>query len=263
MLTPTLKSTVLQSWFLGLQHCGDLEAGMGQVWYIKVKEKTVGPVTPALLRKGVKEAKINPETKLRLGDDGEWIAAAKVKGLFNDASKKNAQTRSQRRAQRAANQRSNSGAKPVPNANPYAPTAILDAKDATAMPDQPPRASYRGMSRLMFWIATFTLPIAVEILAEIFSAVLGELAALPIAILGIAHVTAIFAITALRLINIGKSGWWCLALLIPIVNLLIFLRCLACPAGYAIHKKLDRAGKVICVLLIGLIAMGIIMLFFV
>ena len=47
-----------------------------------------------------------------------------------------------------------------------------------------------------------------------------------------------------RLANVGMSRWWALALVIPILNLWVGFRCLFCPAGYAYHRKLDRAGLV-------------------
>jgi len=51
-----------------------------------------------------------------------------------------------------------------------------------------------------------------------------------------------------RLSNLGMSRWWSLAILVPILNLWVGFRCVACPAGYAYHKKLDPLGIVLVTL---------------
>lgn len=66
-----------------------------------------------------------------------------------------------------------------------------------------------------------------------------------------------------RLKNLGYGGLWVLGIFVPILNLIVLVRCLAGPEGYADHKTLDTAGKVIVglilglfVLVIGLVALG-------
>jgi hypothetical protein len=51
-----------------------------------------------------------------------------------------------------------------------------------------------------------------------------------------------------RLVNLGMSRWWGLAVLAPFLNLWLGYRCFACPAGYAYHKKLDAPGIVVAIL---------------
>lgn len=55
---------------------------MSQVWYIRHNNKTFGPYTPAKLKQLAGTAKIATATEVRLGDDGKWVPAGKVKGLF-------------------------------------------------------------------------------------------------------------------------------------------------------------------------------------
>lgn len=50
----------------------------------------------------------------------------------------------------------------------------------------------------------------------------------------------LFLFAALRFVNIGISLWWLLLLLIPIVNLIIFLFCFFVPSGYGKTLKLNR-----------------------
>ncbi|MCW0217276.1 MAG: hypothetical protein OJI67_03035, partial [Prosthecobacter sp.] len=56
-----------------------------------------------------------------------------------------------------------------------------------------------------------------------------------------------------RLKNIGMNPLWCLIMLIPIVGVLIHLRCLILPEGFADTKKMDTAGKVIMGILAALL----------
>jgi hypothetical protein len=60
-----------------------------------------------------------------------------------------------------------------------------------------------------------------------------------------------------RLMNIGMNPWWCLLMLVPIANLLVGIRCLICPEGYADTKKLDTAGKVVTFIVLGLFVLVI------
>jgi hypothetical protein len=55
---------------------------MSQTWYVKHDGKAFGPITSAQLKQLVGAAKVKAETEVRLGDDGQWIQASKVKGLI-------------------------------------------------------------------------------------------------------------------------------------------------------------------------------------
>lgn len=55
---------------------------MSRNWYVEHKGKTVGPVTSSQLKQLASTGKIHGETRLRLGDEGNWVHAVKVKGLF-------------------------------------------------------------------------------------------------------------------------------------------------------------------------------------
>ena len=56
-----------------------------------------------------------------------------------------------------------------------------------------------------------------------------------------------------RFHNLGMSGWWVFGLLVPILNLWLGYRCIACPVGYAGVKKLDGIGKLLAFLYWGVI----------
>ena len=53
----------------------------------------------------------------------------------------------------------------------------------------------------------------------------------------------LFAIAGFRLKNTGLNPLWCLTGFVPIVNLLLLIRCIMLPPGYQETKRLDPAGK--------------------
>lgn len=67
---------------------------MSHTWYVKHNGKTVGPITSAKWKQLVGSGRIIPETQLRLGDDGKWVVASKVRGLLAGSAvdQKNATT---------------------------------------------------------------------------------------------------------------------------------------------------------------------------
>ena len=65
---------------------------------------------------------------------------------------------------------------------------------------------------------------------------------------------------ALRLRDIGHSGWWALLMFVPVGNLVIGIMAISAPRGYAITKKADTAMKVLGWITLGffvLIILGI------
>jgi uncharacterized membrane protein YhaH (DUF805 family) len=60
-----------------------------------------------------------------------------------------------------------------------------------------------------------------------------------------------------RLKNLGMSGWAILWTLVPIMNLWIGWRMVACPAGYEHHRTMDTPAKVITGLWVGMIVLSV------
>ena len=68
------------------------------------------------------------------------------------------------------------------------------------------------------------------------------------AILGVAVIVFMVAsvvIQVLRFKNIGRSGWNVLWTFVPVVNIYFYWMLMAVPEGYADHKVMDTAAKVI------------------
>ncbi|GAB5445067.1 MAG: hypothetical protein Fues2KO_54160 [Fuerstiella sp.] len=65
----------------------------------------------------------------------------------------------------------------------------------------------------------------------------------------------LMALAVPRLINMGGRGWWALGMLVPVLNLLLLLRCIAAPEGYAKHRTLDPPGKVLLLSLVATVVL--------
>ena len=55
---------------------------MSRSWFVEHNGKAVGPLSSTQLKDLASAAKIKPTTPVRLGEDGEWMRASKVQGLF-------------------------------------------------------------------------------------------------------------------------------------------------------------------------------------
>ena len=56
---------------------------MAKQWYFQVMGSEVGPVAPSVLRERALAGHIQPDTPVKLGHDGRWVAAERVTGLFD------------------------------------------------------------------------------------------------------------------------------------------------------------------------------------
>lgn len=68
---------------------------MSQTWYVKHSGKTVGPITSSQLKQLVSSGKVNAATEVRLGGDGRWITAGKIKGLIQGSTPRQVQMSSE------------------------------------------------------------------------------------------------------------------------------------------------------------------------
>ena len=55
---------------------------MTDEWYVRQRGKSLGPFSPAQLRRLATVGQLKPEMAVRKGEQGRWVAARKVKGLF-------------------------------------------------------------------------------------------------------------------------------------------------------------------------------------
>ena len=163
-----------------------------------------------------------------------------------------------------------------PNLNPFAATTTPEAANPVAL-----QKSYGGIGRLAY-VGLIVLAVIVSVVMDEVLNLIGPeatvLLSIPVALI---EFGAILWIDAQRITNTGYSRWWCVVIVMPwsiivipfalplsiivipfaiiaiALNVILFLRCIACPEGYADHRKLDTAGKIAIGLFFGSIALGV------
>jgi len=131
--------------------------------------------------------------------------------------------------------------------NPYAApkSATRPARQAALA-----KGTYPGIGRLHY----FLLSLGANILSVLLNLALPLLGTLIALIAG-------FFIVISRLRNLGYNPWLSLLMLVPLANLWLSVVCIACPEGYADHKKYDTPGKVIVGLILGVFVIAMLVLF--
>jgi uncharacterized membrane protein YhaH (DUF805 family) len=122
---------------------------------------------------------------------------------------------------------------------------------------------YGGIGRLAYFGLSILIGIASNVLTSIIvglstpgqSQSVGLVA---VAVVGLLNLTASVTVIVLRLKNLGMNGFWVLGLIVPILNLVIAVRLVAAPEGYADHKTLDTPGKWIVGIFIGLFVLALV-----
>lgn len=74
-------------------------------------------------------------------------------------------------------------------------------------------------------------------------------------VISVVYTTILFILVIQRLRNAGLSGGWSALLLVPVVHLVIVYECLAYPTRWSETRKLDRAGKIITGILLGVVVL--------
>lgn len=134
--------------------------------------------------------------------------------------------------------------------NPFEAPATLDADPPTL--DLLGR--YGGIGRLVYFVGSCAVAIVFNgVLSYVAYARADKVAAIePEASLDVVQIVSnilylggVLYLCALRMKNCGYSQLWCLGILVPLLNILVAVRAIACPEGYADHHKLDTAGKIL------------------
>lgn len=117
---------------------------------------------------------------------------------------------------------------------------------------------YGGIGRLAYFGFGILAYIALLAISFVVGYAGGENVMPLLVVIVISYYVTVIYLLVQRLVNLGYSGWWVLGIIVPFLNLLIALRCLAAPEGYAHHKKLDTTGNIIAGLIIGTVVLAII-----
>ncbi len=200
-------------------------------WFFTVEGERSGPVSFADLRVRAANGELSPRLDMvwTQGMD-DWKPSGEIDGLFEKRSES-----------------------PAPE--PLAPAADpCVAPIQSAVPESLGRdGGWPGARRRMFLIMTVVFPILWTLGFGFGAAFLVR--RLGPEIMTIVSIAAIIlpVIVAIyfgleRLANLGMNRWWYLGHFVPLLNLWVAYRSLACPAGYAYHGKLDGIGWVLAIL---------------
>lgn len=133
-------------------------------------------------------------------------------------------------------------------ANPYAtPKSNLGIDtNPYAQPE------YGGIRRLAYFARILLTTFLFVIVAVVGGVMGGEPALVLILICALVFFILYIRFALLRIRNIGASGWWLLLMLVPVASNALAIVLLACPEGFADHKKMDTIGIIVAVILGGL-----------
>ena len=135
--------------------------------------------------------------------------------------------------------------------NPFAAPSVYGDVASENMP----RREYGGIGRAAYFGLGILLNVIVQVVQAGGVAVQSPAlvyATIPFALVG----GCVLAWHRCR--NLGMNPWWCLGIMIPILNIFVGIRCLAYPEGYEDHKTLDGPAKVIIGLFLALILFAVI-----
>jgi len=208
-----------------------------QQWFFSTGGERFGPVGFDYLLDLAKSGKLDPRNDMVWTTTlSDWEPAGQVEGLFERRPVKNTEVA-------------------LDAGSDFASTGSFESKPI-------PKAHFPGTGRLgylmgtlvvpvilvvgWFYVLPFILPYVPENLRDYLPPVVFPLAGL-----------LVLATTVKRFWNVGMSGWWLFGLMVPLLNVWLGYRLLACPAGYAVGLKLDGIGKLLAVLYWGPLIAGI------
>ncbi|MCX6878817.1 MAG: DUF4339 domain-containing protein, partial [Verrucomicrobia bacterium] len=201
------------------------------VWFYTCEGDRLGPVSFEELKAMAAGSSLNPRLDMvwRQSMDA-WKPAGQIDGLFERKSM------------------------PVePKETLAPPAASIHPPQQGSRTPMAANVAWPGAHRRSLLLITLVFPFAWEyalnaisplLVKQFGQALMGKI--LPAAPLVPLVVLVYFLLK--RLMNLGMSRWWCLAVFAPILNLWVGYRCFACPAGYAYHKKMDGPGIALAIL---------------
>lgn len=109
------------------------------------------------------------------------------------------------------------------------------------------KGEWPGARRRAYLFGVLIFPILWQVVLAIVTVQAQEFLGKPLPPLAIMWLPFVPVVVSLyysiqRFPNLGMSRFWFLGNLIPILNIWLGYRCFACPAGYAVHKKMDGIG---------------------
>jgi uncharacterized membrane protein YhaH (DUF805 family) len=202
------------------------------VWFYTCEGDRLGPVSFEELRAMAASTSLNPRLDMVWKQSmNEWQPAGQIDGLF------------ERRSGLAGPKETL-----APPADPY-----HRPQQQVSRAQLGKDAVWPGARRRSFLLVSLVFPYAWQFALSAGSPFLDKQfgsdlmgSILPVAALVPLVLGVYFGLN--RLLNLGMSRWWSLAVFVPILNIWVGYRCFACPAGYAYHKEMDGPGIALAIL---------------
>lgn len=200
-------------------------------WFYTREGNRLGPVSFEALQTNARDGALNPRLDMVWTQGmAEWKSSGEVEGLFE---------------KRASSEAPESLAPP---ADPYKAPAQDSVSAAMSL-----EGDWPGARRRMFLIMTILFPVLWNLGFAFGAGILGqqlgpEIMAIVAIVAALVPLIVGVYFGLARLANVGMSRWWYLAHFVPFLNFWVGFRSVACPAGYAYHKKLDTIGWVLAIL---------------
>lgn len=195
-------------------------------WYYTVGSDQVGPVTFEELKRKAAAAEIHPRQDMvwQQGMD-KWLPAGEIDNLF------------EKRVTEVA-----------PEVSATSVAAALLEKEQH--PEEV--ALWPGATRRWYILLMFLFPLLWMVVCLTFATFVGPKLSLGFQrmfmLIGLIVPAWVVIDTSLsRLTNLGMTKLWFFMNFVPVVNLWVWYRSFACPAGYAKTKKLDPIGWVLAI----------------
>ena len=207
-------------------------------WFYAQNGEKGGPIDFSTLQGMAKEGKLHPRQDLiwAKGMD-RWKPAGEIQGLFERQHPVGAPVAAETAVVVSGN----------PAVDPYESSG-RDGYGQSAAKVVMPGA--RRRSYLFFLLVFPVLWFALVWVAGTFLSEKVDQETLAMIASGLFVLPGLVALgfSIMRLVNLGMSGWWFLGNFVPFLNLWVGYRCFACPAGYAIHKKMDGVGVFLAII---------------
>ncbi|HEX5790441.1 MAG TPA: GYF domain-containing protein [Luteolibacter sp.] len=225
-----------------------MEQNPQEAWYYSKSGERIGPVSHDELQQIILNGELHPGNDLVWKAGMEtWKAVREMRDVFQfpQAATKPAET------QPAA------ATKPVAVTTTKSSTSNIESPRAESEPRDVEDLEWPGARRRVYILVTILLPMLCGAAAPFAEkALTGALGADTTAMIGggAALLLSILSIvvTFMRLNNLAMSRWWFLGFFVPLLNIWLWYRCFACPAGYASHKKLGKMGVLLAILYWGM-----------
>ncbi|HPA20087.1 MAG TPA: GYF domain-containing protein [Verrucomicrobiae bacterium] len=226
---------------------------MNRAWYYAQGSTPIGPVPEEQILALLNSRAIAPQTLIWTDGMGDWLPAQDLMQVTDPVGVPVSsapplptpcaydEPAQRKQAQAPADPSTLQSIAAMPQSPIDPPTAVTEPYPAIKV--------YGGIRRIGYWFGTLAMSAF-----WLFSSLSGDS--------GLAMFGSLvclffgFVLVVNRLHNIGRSGWYSLLILVPIVNLFVTVPCAICQEGYDDTKELDRAGRVLLLIFIVSLAVG-------